>query len=305
MAALDAALLTKPALDAALAATAAKGSLGIYNNKSGIKTLGDPLQDWGDAGGKTKKKKYSQDELDDAMIEMVSRGLNGKEALRVVNYVKEHNMDLDKAVNMAIMNRVQGKPILSFPESKKPEGTPPVTGTKVKKETTTTTPDGSIKKETTTTFDSTAGGKKSTRTEIPEDDLAELFSKVDFAKLDNLENDPVVKKFAEARGYDIDKVVRDLINYRKNFTKSFRDSEMAGRMRSDKITKANSGTHGRAVNVDTKEIVGAYDTQAEQNMKRHEVQKQRVENEERIRQQMKKEEWERYLSEKNAPKFED
>lgn len=112
MAALEAALLTKPALDAALAATAVKGSLGINNNKSGIKTLDDPLQDWGDAGGKTKKKKYSQDELDEAMIEMVSKGLSGPEALKVVELIKEMGIGLDEAIYRALYNKKNGKPLL-------------------------------------------------------------------------------------------------------------------------------------------------------------------------------------------------
>lgn len=90
MAGLAASLLLKPALDAALAGTAAKGTMDMNKKKEGTPSLG--LKIVGD-GSKTKAfdtnvrdpqyKTLSQAEKDELMIMLVEDGLSAREAIQI------------------------------------------------------------------------------------------------------------------------------------------------------------------------------------------------------------------------------
>lgn len=81
-----AALLFKPALDAALAGTAAKGTMDMNKKKEGSKILDDGTKTSKKKEEKTKKPEYrtlSESEIDDLMIMLVEGGLSSSEAKQI------------------------------------------------------------------------------------------------------------------------------------------------------------------------------------------------------------------------------
>ena len=81
-----AALLFKPALDAALAGTAAKGTMDMNKKKEGFKILDDGTKTSKKKEEKTKEPKYrtlSESEIDDLMIMLVEGGLSSSEAKQI------------------------------------------------------------------------------------------------------------------------------------------------------------------------------------------------------------------------------
>jgi len=197
---------------------------------------------------------------------------------------------------------------LPFPSSKKPEGTPPVTGTTVKKQTRTETPDGEVK-ETTTTFDSNSGVKKSSGTVIPEDkELKELLSNIDLVNSKDFEQNPVVQRYLDSKGLqgeDRAKAIKDLVrNANENISK--RKQGWEAKAQSAKATKAASRTYGHSVDVDEAEILDNGLTRGQQNLKRHEAIRKEAERGLNWQDQLKKQQWEDYLKRShNAPKFDD
>jgi len=205
-----AALLTKSALDAALAGTAAKGTLDLSKEDKKQKVLGDSVElkdqlmedekvkETPKESPKKSKKNIDKDAL---AVTLAMGGLSGPEVKQVMKTgVLSEKMlkKLDKDVFQDIED-ITGVSV--FPTGEKPEGTPPVTsGTTVKKQTRTESPDGDVK-ETTTTFDSNSGVKKTTKTEIPEDDeLKKLLSNIDFVNSKDFEQHPRIQEYLDKKG---------------------------------------------------------------------------------------------------------
>ena len=81
-----AALLFKPALDAALAGTAAKGTMDMNKKKEGFKILDDGTKTSKKEKEETKEPEYrtlSESEIDDLMIMLVEGGLSSSEAKQI------------------------------------------------------------------------------------------------------------------------------------------------------------------------------------------------------------------------------
>lgn len=104
------------AMELANAGIAAKGALNLMEDSEGSKVLGDPLTDKladVEKAPKKNKHKYNQDEINNIMIELVSRGLSSKDATKVVDYAKEMGIELDdKAIYRAVYNKINGLPLL-------------------------------------------------------------------------------------------------------------------------------------------------------------------------------------------------
>lgn len=237
-----AALLTKSALDAALAGTAAKGTLDLNKQDEKQKVLGDSVEpkdqlmeettpkDTSKETPKESPKETKKDIDKDALaVTLAMGGLSGPEVKQVMKTgVLSEKMlkKLDKDVFQDIED-ITGVSV--FPTGEKPEGTPPVTsGTTVKKQTRTETPDGDVK-ETTTTFDSNSGVEKTTRTEIPEDDLSDLISKNTFMNEGDITPDASsIKALAKKTGIPAAKIAKDaLARYRTH--KSLEGSKIEAR----------------------------------------------------------------------------
>lgn len=272
-----ASLLLKPILDASLAGTAAKGTMGM-NKKEATKPILDDgiISGFGDVGTKYKEPKYktlsNEDRLDLEMM-LVAGGLTPKEALKIsmTGYISEEQLKKLSPDAIKEIEGLTGIP-MTFPKTEKSSGTPPITGTSMKKTTRTEMPDGEVT-EKTTTFDSNSGIKKSFRTEIPELDLSELFPNVEFISPEDITVDsPHVKRAAVRTGLSPEEVVK-MARARLRTNESLRDGIAERKDKSRKVTDQLGKIHGRTVEVDEKDIMPSYMTRAEQNVARHEAQK--------------------------------
>ena len=272
-----AALLLKPALDAALAGTAAKGTMDMNKKKEDSKILDDGTKTSKksvEKKEKTKEPEYktlSKNDLDDLMIMLVEGGLSSSEAKKIAKtgYISEDA--LGKLSSDAIKG-IEGLTGISmaFPTGDKPEGTPPVTGTTIKKTTRTETPDGEVR-ETTTTFDGNSGVKKSDKTEIPEVDWSELFPNIDLNQLNPEDinvNDPRVIELANKKGLLPETIVR-IARAQLRTHESLRGGIVEKKLNSQRNTEQVGNIHGRTAEIDDGDVMPSHMTKAEQNQERH------------------------------------
>lgn len=252
---------------------------------------------------KDKAKRLDKDGI---AVTLGMGGLSGPEVKKVME-TGVIPKALAKKLNPEVFQDLEdltGK-TLPFPSSKKPEGTPPITGTTVKKQTRTETPNGEVR-ETTTTFDSNSGIKKSSSTTIPEDDLKDLLGSIDLSTIKPEDIQPwnkVIQNYAKEHNIPAEVVAKEL---RKNLRtqESLRNSKHERAERSAKVTKAASRTYGHGVDVDEDEIQGNGLTQGQQNLKRHESLRKQAERDVSWQDQLKKQQWDDYLKKMHqAPKF--
>ena len=248
-----AALLTKSALDAALAGTAAKGTLDLSKQDKKQKVLGDSIElkdqlmeetTPKDTSKETPKESKKDIDKDALAVTLAMGGLSGPEVKQVMKTGVLSEKMLKK-LNKDVFQDIEDITGVSvFPTGEKPEGTPPVTsGTTVKKQTRTETPDGDVK-ETTTTFDSNSGVKKTTRTEIPEDDLSDLISKLNLISKNPAEipYDPDVQRYLDSKGLQGEeraKAIMDLVR-NANTNSSLRKNGIEARDASKRWTAENA-----------------------------------------------------------------
>ena len=259
------------AIRASLAGTAAKGTLDMNKKKETQKILDDGLLTKTETT--TEKapalKTLSKDEIQDLTIMLVEGGLTAKEAEKVAKTGFISESALKKLSKDAIQN-VEGLTGVSmaFPTGDKPEGTPPVTGTTVKKQTRTETPDGVVT-EKTTTFDSNAGGKKSNKTEIPEIDLSDLMSNISLIGIaDANPQNPKLQEWAKQHGKDPTEVAEALKKWMRT-NESLRGGPAERKINSQKNTAAVNNIHGKSAQVDNGDVMPSHMTKAEQNLVRH------------------------------------
>ena len=288
-----AALLLKPALDAALAGTAAKGTMDMNKKKEDSKILDDGTKTSKKPVEKKEKAKepeyktLSKNDLDDLMIMLVEGGLSSSEAKKIAKtgYISEEA--LGKLSPDAIKG-IEGLTGVSmaFPTGDKPEGTPPVTGTTVEKQTRTETPDGEVR-ETTTTFDSNNGIKKTSKTEIPDIDLSELFPNIDEITTDDInENDPRVIEIAKQKGILPETVVR-ILRANLRTQESLRNGMTERKENAKRISDEANRIHGMSAEINADEIMPSHMSRAEQNQVRHESQKRWAETQLRAEERAK------------------
>ena len=272
-----AALLTKSALDAALAGTAAKGTMDMNKKKEeapslGLKVLGD--------GSKTKAsdtkvndpqyKRLSQAEKDDLFITLVEGGLSTREAMKVITsgYISE---DIARKLSKDAIKGIEGVTgiPMAFPTpERKDGGTPPVTGTTVKKQTRTETPEGEVR-ETTTTFDGNSGIEKSSKTEIPEIDLSKMFPNIEEMKIDDISpNNPAVREWARKYGISPEEMAKKArARYRTH--DSLRGGIVETKTKAADVANQANAIHGRTIEVEPEDVMPSHMTRAEQNQERH------------------------------------
>lgn len=270
-----AALLLKPALDAALAGTAAKGTMDMNKKKEDSKILDDGTKTSKKPVEKKEKAKepeyktLSKNDLDDLMIMLVEGGLSSSEAKKIAKtgYISE---DALGKLSPDAIKGIEGLTGISmaFPTGDKPEGTPPVTGTTVKKQTRTETPEGEVR-ETTTTFDGNSGVKKQTTTEIPEVDWSELFPNIEeIGTGDIREDDPRIIEIAKQKGVLPETIVR-LLRANLRTQDSLRGGIVERKDKAKKVFDQANSIHGRTVEVDNGDVMPSHMTKAEQNQERH------------------------------------
>lgn len=272
-----ASLLLKPILDASLAGTAAKGTMGMNKKEATKPILDDGLLSVSEGKGtKAKEPEYktlSKDQINDLVLMLTIGGLSPKEATKIATsgYISEEQLKKLSPDAIKEIEGLTGIP-MTFPEPEKSDGTPPITGTSMKKTTRTEMPDGEVT-EKTETFDSNSGIKKSSRTEIPELDLSELFPNVEFIKPEDITVDnPHVKRAAVRNGLSPEEVVRTLrAGLRTN--ESLRGGITERKDKSRKVTDQLGKLHGRTIEVDEKDIMPSHMTKGEQNVARHAGQK--------------------------------
>lgn len=276
--------------DSALAGTAAKGTMDMNKKKEGNK----PILDDGLLSSKSKKtekapeyKTLSKNDLDSLRVMLVEGGLSAKEADKIAEtgYITE---DALKKLSPDAIKNVEGLTgiPMAFPTGDKPKGTPPVTGTTVKKQTRTETPDGEVR-ETTTTFDGNSGVKKTSKTSIPEIDWSELFPNIDeMGPSDINENDPRVIEIAKQKGLLPETIVR-LARARLRTHESLRDSEVERKAKAKRIANEANRIHGKSAEVNADEIMPSHMSRAEQNQIRHESQKRWAETQKRAEERAK------------------
>lgn len=298
--------ILQAALQSALAGTAAKSTLDLNKKEEKPKVLGDSVEPKDQLMEEPKKRKNI--DKDALAVTLAMGGLSSSEVKQVMK-TGVLTEAMAKKLNKDVFQDIEDLTGVSvFPTGEKSKGTPPITGTKVKKETTTTTPDGSIKKETTTTFDSNSGVKKTNKTVIPEDDeLKELLSNIDFVNSKDFEQNPVVQRYLDSKGLqgeDRAKAIKDLVrNANENISK--RKQGWEAKTQSEKATKAASRTYGHSVDVDEAEILDNGLTRGQQNLKRHQAQEARAQKEEQMARKRIEEEYRKSLRPQNAPKFDD
>ena len=299
--------ILQAALQSALAGTAAKGTLDLNKKDEKPKVLGDSveLKDQLMEEPKPKKRKYI--DKDALAVTLAMGGLSSPEVDQVMK-TGVLTEKMAKKLNKDVFQDIEDLTGVSvFPTGEKPKGTPPITGTTIKKQTRTETPDGEVK-ETTTTFDSNSGVKKSTGTVIPEDDeLKELLSNIDLVNSKDFEQNPVVQRYLDSKGLqgeDRAKAIKDLVrNANENISK--RKQGWEAKTNSEKTTKAASRTYGHSVDVDEAEILDNGLTRGQQNLKRHQAQEARAQKEEQMARKRIEEEYKKSLRPQNAPKFDD
>lgn len=276
--------------DSALAGTAAKGTMDMNKKKEENK----PILDDGLLSSKSKKtekapeyKTLSKNDLDDLMIMLVEGGLTSSEAKKIAKtgYISE---DVLKKLSPDAIKNVEGLTGISmaFPTGDKPKGTPPVTGTTVKKQTRTETPDGEVR-ETTTTFDGNSGVKKSSKTEIPEVDWSELFPNIDEINTGDIrEDDPRIIEIAKQKGVLPETIVR-LVRANLRTQESLRNGKSERTDKAKRIANEANRIHGKSAEIDAKEVMPSHLTRAEQNQVRHESQKRWAETQLRAEERAK------------------
>lgn len=294
-----AALLTKSALDAALAGTAAKGTLDMNKKKEESPFLDTGLlsksenEDEKKVEKKVEEKKepeyktLSKNDLDDLMIMLVEGGLSTPEAKKIIKtgYISE---DALGKLSPDAIKGIEGLTGVSmaFPTGDKPEGTPPVTGTTVEKQTRTETPDGEVR-ETTTTFDSNNGVEKSSKTEIPEVDWSELFPNIDEISTGDIrEDDPRIIEIAKQKGVLPETIAR-LVRANLRTQESLRNGKSERTDKAKRIANEANRIHGKTAEIDAKEVMPSHLTRAEQNQVRHESQKRWAETQLRAEERAK------------------
>lgn len=270
-----AALLFKPALDAALAGTAAKGTMDMNKKKEDSKILDDGTKTSKKPVEKKEKAKepeyktLSKNDLDDLMIMLVEGGLSSPEAKKIAKtgYISEDALGKLSPDAIKGIEGLTGIP-MAFPTGDKPKGTPPVTGTTVKKQTRTETPEGEVR-ETTTTFDGNSGVKKQTTTEIPEVDWSELFPNIEEMKIDDITPDnPEVKKWAKMHNLSPEEMAKEArARYRTH--ESLRGGIVETKTKAANVANQANAIHGRTVEVDNSDVMPSHMTRAEQNQERH------------------------------------
>ena len=272
-----ASLLLKPILDASLAGTAAKGTMGMNKKEATKPILDDGFLSVSEGKGtKAKDPEYktlSKDQINDLVLMLTIGGLSPKEATKIATsgYISEEQLKKLSPDAIKEIEGLTGIP-MTFPEPEKSGGTPPITGTSMKKTTRTEMPDGEVT-EKTETFDSNSGIKKSSRTEIPELDLSELFPNVEFISPEDIRADsPYVKTTARVMGISPEEVVR-MARARLRTNESLRGGKSERKAQSRKVTDQLGSLHGRTVEVDEKDIMPSHLTKGEQNVARHEAQK--------------------------------
>lgn len=270
-----AALLFKPALDAALAGTAAKGTMDMNKKKEDSKILDDGTKTSKKPVEKKEKAKepeyktLSKNDLDDLMIMLVEGGLSSSEAKKIAKtgYISEEALGKLSPDAIKGIEGLTGIP-MAFPTGDKPKGTPPVTGTTVKKQTRTETPDGEVR-ETTTTFDNNSGVKKQTTTEIPEVDWSELFPNIEeIGTGDIREDDPRIIEIAKQKGVLPETIVR-LLRANLRTQDSLRGGIVERKDKAKKVFDQANSIHGRTVEVEDSDVMPSHMTKAEQNQERH------------------------------------
>lgn len=272
-----ASLLLKPILDASLAGTAATGTMGMNKKEATKPILDDGFLSVSEGKGtKAKDPEYktlSKDQINDLVLMLTIGGLSPKEATKIATsgYISEEQLKKLSPDAIKEIEGLTGIP-MTFPEPEKSDGTPPITGTSMKKTTRTEMPDGEVT-EKTETFDSNSGIKKSSRTEIPELDLSELFPNVEFIKPEDITVDnPHVKRAAARNGLSPEEVVK-MARARLRTNESLRGSNAERKAQSRKVTDQLGSLHGRTVEVGEGDIMPSHLTKAEQNVARHEAQK--------------------------------
>lgn len=270
-----AALLTKSALDAALAGTAAKGTLDMNKKKEDSKILDDGTKTSKKPVEKKEKAKepeyktLSKNDLDDLMIMLVEGGLSSSEAKKIAKtgYISEDALGKLSPDAIKGIEGLTGIP-MAFPTGDKPKGTPPVTGTTVKKQTRTETPDGEVR-ETTTTFDSNSGVEKSSRTDMPDIDLSEMFPNIQEMKIDDITSDnPEVKEWAKKYNLSPEEMAKEArARYRTH--ESLRGGIVETKNKAERVANQANSIHGRTVEVEDSDVMPSHMTKAEQNQERH------------------------------------
>ena len=269
-----AALLFKPALDAVMAGTAAKGTMDMNKKKEDSKILDDGTKTSKKPVEKKEKAKepeyktLSKNDLDDLMIMLVEGGLSSPEAKKIAKtgYISEDALGKLSPDAIKGIEGLTGIP-MAFPTGDKPKGTPPVTGTTVKKQTRTETPEGEVR-ETTTTFDGNSGVKKQTTTEIPEMD-EDLDRLIEYFGIDDIDpNDIRVRALAEEKGLSPETVAR-LAKARLRTHESLRNGIVEKKNNAERVANQANRIHGRTVVVDDSDVMPSHMTKAEQNQERH------------------------------------
>ena len=269
-----AALLFKPALDAALAGTAAKGTMDMNKKKGDSKILDDGTKTSKKPVEKKEKSKepeyktLSKNDLDDLMIMLVEGGLSSSEAKKIAKtgYISEDALGKLSPDAIKGIEGLTGIP-MAFPTGDKPKGTPPVTGTTVKKQTRTETPEGEVR-ETTTTFDGNSGVKKQTTTEIPEMD-EDLDRLIEYFGVDDIDpNDIRVRALAEEKGVLPETIAR-LAKARLRTHESLRNGIVERKNNAERVANQANSIHGRTVEVEDSDVMPSHMTKAEQNQERH------------------------------------
>ena len=280
MAGIASLLIGKALADATLAGTAAKGTVNMMNNNDKTSPiLDDGLLSKSETKTENKEtpeyKTLSKDQIDDLMYYLTAGGLSGPEAKEVARtgYISEAQLKKLSPDVFGEIEKLTGVS-MAFPTGSKPEGTPPVTGSTVKRTTRTETPDGEVK-ETTTTFDSTAGGKKSTGTEIPDDDLKDLMSSINLIHIKNPKDItskiPEIQEYSKRTGKDVEAIVRDLQRWVRT-NKSLENGIAEKKFNSQKNTRQVSNIHGKTATVDNGDVMPSHMSKAEQNQVRHAAQ---------------------------------
>lgn len=264
------------ALRSALGYTGAKGIANMNKKDEKKPILDDGLLSKSETTEtKTEKKStprtLSKDELNTLMVMLGEGGLSTPELRQIekTGYISEKAL---KKLSPEVIKNVEGLTGVSmaFPEPSKGSGTPPVTGTTVKKQTRTETPDGVVT-EKTTTFDGNSGIKKTSKTEIPDDDLSDLFSNIDLSQLspeDITEDNPYVKLTAERTGLLPETVVR-LARAKLRTHESLRNGIVERKDKAKKAFDQANSIHGKTVEVDNSDVMPSHMTKAEQNLERH------------------------------------
>ena len=203
------------------------------------------------------------------MIMLVEGGLSSSEAKKIAKtgYISEDALGKLSPDAIKGIEGLTGIP-MAFPTGDKPKGTPPVTGTTVKKQTRTETPEGEVR-ETTTTFDGNSGVKKQTTTEIPEVDWSELFPNIEeIGTGDIREDDPRIIEIAKQKGVLPETIVR-LLRANLRTQDSLRDGIVERKDKAKKVFDQANSIHGRTVEVEDSDVMPSHMTKAEQNQERH------------------------------------